>query len=49
MLLRGRAAFVTGVALAVAGGWLAEKGFGSPQSQGSSFLVANATMGREDG
>jgi meso-butanediol dehydrogenase / (S,S)-butanediol dehydrogenase / diacetyl reductase len=40
--------YVNGVALGVDGGWLAEKGFVSPQSQGSSFLVPNATTGREE-
>jgi hypothetical protein len=42
------ASYVSGIALTVDGGWLAEKSFVSGQGSGSSFLAARETAGREE-
>jgi len=42
------ASYVSGIALTVDGGWLAEKSFVSGQAAGSSFLVARETTDRGD-
>ena len=38
------ASYVSGIALTVDGGWLAEKSFVSGQASGSTFLAANDTV-----